>query len=55
MFTWDIGEWRFNIFTQQSLQVDAGVVVGLKEQAAMLVQDISSIDKPDGEKENFAA
>ena len=39
----------------QSLQVDAGMVVGLKELAAMLVQGSGSIDKPEGEKGNFAA
>ena len=36
------------ISPRQSLQVDAGVVSGLKEQAAILVQGRSGTDKPEG-------
>ena len=39
------------ISPRQSVQVDIGVVVGLKEQTAMLVQG-SSVDKPEGKKGN---
>ena len=35
--------------------MDAGVVVGLKEQAALLMQGSSSIDMAEGEMGNFCS